>query len=77
MWELLNVSEDTVLDLHVKDKDKMKEDTPLGTTSLILGPTLEGTREHVLELKRPDGRVHGKVFVQVRPCLYRTSLAEK
>ncbi|KAF9289590.1 hypothetical protein BGZ68_009008 [Mortierella alpina] len=64
VWELLNVSEDTVLDLHVKDKDKMKEDTPLGTTSLILGPTLEGTREHVLELKRPDGRVHGKVLVQ-------------
>ncbi|KAG0051494.1 hypothetical protein BGZ83_003615, partial [Gryganskiella cystojenkinii] len=49
-WELLNVPEDTVLELFVKDKDKMKEDTPLGGNKLVLSSKLEGTQEHTLDI---------------------------
>ncbi|KAG0200467.1 hypothetical protein BGX28_006463 [Mortierella sp. GBA30] len=62
-WELLNVPEDSVLNLSVKDKDKMKEDTLLGTAALVLGSKLEGSREHALDLVRPDGRTHGQIVV--------------
>ncbi|KAF9905179.1 hypothetical protein EC991_001941 [Linnemannia zychae] len=62
-WELLNVADETELELYIKDKDKMKEDTPLGKAVLVLGAKLEGTREHVLDIIRPDGRTHGQVIV--------------
>ncbi|KAF9092380.1 hypothetical protein BGX29_010488 [Mortierella sp. GBA35] len=62
-WELLNVSDETVLEMYIKDKDKMKEDTPLGKATLVLGAKLEGTQEHVLDIIRPDGRTHGQVIV--------------
>ncbi|KAG0019956.1 hypothetical protein BGZ81_009529 [Podila clonocystis] len=63
-WELLNVPEDTVLHILVKDKDKMKEDTDLGNTSLLLNGKLEGTREHVLDVWRSETRKRGQVFVK-------------
>ncbi|OAQ32368.1 hypothetical protein K457DRAFT_16376 [Linnemannia elongata AG-77] len=62
-WELLNVTDETELILYIKDKDKMKEDTPLGKAVLILGAKLEGSQEHELDIVRPDGRTHGKVIV--------------
>ncbi|KAG0277637.1 hypothetical protein BGZ95_005592 [Linnemannia exigua] len=62
-WELLNVTDETELEMYIKDKDKMKEDTPLGKATLLLGAKLEGTQEHFLDIVRPDGRVHGQVIV--------------
>ncbi|KAF9134402.1 hypothetical protein BGW39_007154 [Mortierella sp. 14UC] len=62
-WELLNVADETKLEMYIKDKDKMKEDTPLGKSVLVLGAKLEGSREHFLDIIRPDGRVHGQVIV--------------
>ncbi|KAG0316938.1 hypothetical protein BGZ97_006142 [Linnemannia gamsii] len=62
-WELLNVTDETELELYIKDKDKMKEDTLLGKAVLVLGAKLEGSQEHILDIVRPDGRVHGQVIV--------------
>ncbi|KAF9435763.1 hypothetical protein BGZ76_005572 [Entomortierella beljakovae] len=62
-WDVENVPEGTVLEMHVSDKDKMKEDTPLGKATLILGAKLEGRQEHFVDLVRPDGRIKGKVNV--------------
>jgi hypothetical protein len=64
-WELLNVTDETELELYIKDKDKMKEDTLLGKAVLVLGAKLEGSQEHILDIVRPDGRVHGQVIVHV------------
>jgi Ca2+-dependent lipid-binding protein len=64
-WELLNVPEDAILEIFIKDKDKIKEDTPLGETRLTLGSRLEGTQEHTLDLARGDGKPQGQVFIQV------------
>lgn len=64
-WELLNVTDETELELYIKDKDKMKEDTPLGKAVLVLGAKLEGSQEHTLDIVRPDGRIHGQVIVHV------------
>jgi Ca2+-dependent lipid-binding protein len=69
-WELLNVTDESELEIHIKDKDKMKEDTPLGKAVLVLGANLEGTREHILDIVRPDGRVHGQVIVHVSFCFF-------
>ncbi|KAF9196159.1 hypothetical protein BGZ50_001855 [Haplosporangium sp. Z 11] len=63
-WKLVNVADNTDLEMHVKDKDKMKDDTPLGKVILKLNSRLEGTQEHVLDLVRADGRTHGQVLVQ-------------
>ncbi|KAG0322124.1 hypothetical protein BG000_003014 [Podila horticola] len=63
-WELLNVPEDTVLNILVKDKDRLKEDTDLGNTWLLLNGKLEGTREHVLDVWRSETRKRGQVFVK-------------
>ncbi|KAF8926260.1 hypothetical protein BGZ58_011331 [Dissophora ornata] len=63
-WKLLNVFDGTELEILIKDKNKMKEDTPLGKASLTLGSNLEGTQEHVLEIVRPEGRKKGRVLVQ-------------
>lgn len=57
--------EDTVLEIFVKDKDKMKGDTDLGKTSLLLNGKLEGTREHVLDLWRSESRKRGQVLIKV------------
>lgn len=64
-WNLLDVPEGTELDIYVKDKDKVREDTLLGKASLTLRGELEGTREHELVLLREDGRNKGHVFIQV------------
>jgi len=53
-----------MLEIHVKDKDKMKEDTDLGKTSLLLNGKLEGTRKHVLDVWRLESHKRGQVFYQ-------------
>ncbi|KAF9380000.1 hypothetical protein CPC16_010507 [Podila verticillata] len=63
-WELVNVPEDTMMEIFVKDKDRMKEDTDLGKTSLLLNGKLEGTREHVLDIWRSETRKRGQVFIK-------------
>lgn len=57
--------DDTVLNILVKDKDRLKEDTDLGNTWLLLNGKLEGTREHVLDVWRSETRKRGQVFVKV------------
>jgi len=63
----VNVPEETILQIFIKDKDKMKEDTPLGENSLVLSSKLEGTQEHVLDIIRADGKAQGQILVQVTP----------
>ncbi|KAF9357877.1 hypothetical protein BGX26_002926 [Mortierella sp. AD094] len=62
-WNVHNVSEGTVLEIHVMDKDKMKVDELLGKATLTLGAKLEGFQEHTLEIFRADGRTKGNVTV--------------
>ncbi|KAF9914818.1 hypothetical protein BX616_007493 [Lobosporangium transversale] len=52
--------------MNIMDKDKMKEDTPLGKAFLELGSKLDGTLEHVLEITKPDGKQRGHVLVQTK-----------
>ncbi|KAG0335882.1 hypothetical protein BG004_008286 [Podila humilis] len=64
-WELVNVPENAVLEILIKDKDKMKEDTDLGKTSLVFsGLPLEGTREHTLDIWRTESRKRGQLFIK-------------
>ncbi|KAI1300986.1 hypothetical protein EDD11_005907 [Mortierella claussenii] len=63
-WHLLNVTDGMMLQILVKDKNKMMVDTDLGRASLILGSKLEGTQEHVLDIWRSDERKQGQVIVK-------------
>ncbi|KAG0247942.1 hypothetical protein BG011_000702 [Mortierella polycephala] len=63
-WKLVNVADDTDLEIHVMDKDKMKDDTFLGKVILQLSSKLEGTQEHTLDIVRADGRTRGQIVVQ-------------
>ncbi|KAG0213583.1 hypothetical protein BGX28_004000 [Mortierella sp. GBA30] len=63
-WHLLNVTEGMMLQILVKDKNKMMVDTDLGRASLILGGKLEGTHEHVIDIWKSDDRKQGQVLVQ-------------
>ncbi|KAF9576032.1 hypothetical protein EC968_000592 [Mortierella alpina] len=63
-WHLLNVTEGMMLQILIKDKNKMMVDTDLGRASLLLGAKLEGTREHILDVWRGDDRKQGQVIIQ-------------
>ncbi|KAG0261324.1 hypothetical protein BG011_001098 [Mortierella polycephala] len=63
-WRLLNVTEGMMLQILIKDKNKMMVDTDLGRASLQLGAKLEGTQEHVLDIWRTDDRKQGRVILQ-------------
>ncbi|KAF9358300.1 hypothetical protein BGX34_008982 [Mortierella sp. NVP85] len=63
-WSLLNVTDGMMLQILVKDKNKMMLDTDLGRASLILGAKLEGTQEHVVDIWQSDNRKQGKLIIQ-------------
>ncbi|KAG0338016.1 hypothetical protein BG004_007399 [Podila humilis] len=65
-WRLLNVTDGTVLEMFVKDKNKMMVDTDLGRASLLLGSNIEGTHEHVLDVWRSNTKKQGQVIVKLR-----------
>ncbi|KAF9412021.1 hypothetical protein BGZ94_001172 [Podila epigama] len=62
-WNLLNVTDGTVLEMFVKDKNKMMVDTDLGRASLLLGANLEGTHEHVVDIWRTNTKKQGQVII--------------
>ncbi|KAF9111684.1 hypothetical protein BGX27_004590 [Mortierella sp. AM989] len=64
-WKLQNVSEGTVLEILVKDKNKMMMDTDLGRASIILGSKLQGTQEHIIDIWQSDERKHGQLYIQI------------
>ncbi|KAF8924299.1 hypothetical protein EDD21DRAFT_391441 [Dissophora ornata] len=64
-WQLLNVTDETMLQILVKDKNKMMADTDLGRTSFILGAKLEGTQEHILDVWQSDDRKQGRIIIQM------------
>lgn len=54
------------LQILVKDKNKMMVDTDLGHASFVLGAHLDGTREHFIDLWKPNGRRQGQLLIEVR-----------
>jgi len=73
-WSLLNVTDGMMLQILVKDKNKMMLDTDLGRASLILGAKLEGTQEHLVDIWQSDNRKQGKLIIQVsiqQPVTFR------
>ncbi|KAF9985480.1 hypothetical protein BGZ65_010755 [Modicella reniformis] len=65
-WDLLNVPDDTVLHIYVKDKNRMKEDTPLGKATLILGARLDVDRLLELPITKEDGNIKGCVIIEIK-----------
>ncbi|KAF9188340.1 hypothetical protein BGZ51_000660 [Haplosporangium sp. Z 767] len=63
-WRLLNVADEMMLQILVKDKNKMMADTDLGRASLQLGAKLEGVHEHALDIWRSDDHKQGRVILQ-------------
>ncbi|KAF9338885.1 hypothetical protein BGZ91_007649, partial [Linnemannia elongata] len=63
-WSLINVMDGMELQIQVKDKNKMMVDTDLGHASLVLGANLEGTREHFIDLWKPNGRRQGQLLIE-------------
>ncbi|KAG0245340.1 hypothetical protein B0O80DRAFT_492748 [Mortierella sp. GBAus27b] len=63
-WQLVNVPDGMMLQILVKDKNKMMVDTDLGRASLILGSELEGKKDHVIDVWQSDDRKYGKLFIQ-------------
>ncbi|KAF9932039.1 hypothetical protein FBU30_009103 [Linnemannia zychae] len=63
-WHLLNVTDGMELQIQVKDKNKMMEDTDLGRASLVLGAHLEGIQDHIIDIWRSDTRRHGRLLIQ-------------
>ncbi|KAG0239411.1 hypothetical protein BGW41_007675 [Actinomortierella wolfii] len=78
-WTLLNVTEGMQLQLYVKDKNKMMEDTPLGTASLILGANLSGEVHHELDVWKSDNKKQGKLYITTvgTPCTPATAALTK
>ncbi|KAF9972192.1 hypothetical protein BGZ73_004711 [Actinomortierella ambigua] len=62
-WSLLNVSEGMQLQIFIKDKNKMMEDTPLGTASLVLGSSLQGEHHHELDIWQSDNKKQGTLLL--------------
>ncbi|KAG0332355.1 hypothetical protein BG000_010092 [Podila horticola] len=62
-WQLLNVTDGTVLEMFVKDKNKMMVDTDLGRASLLLS-NIEGTHEHVLDVWKSNTKKQGQILVK-------------
>ncbi|KAF8951775.1 hypothetical protein BGZ52_009811 [Haplosporangium bisporale] len=62
-WQLLNVTDGTVLEMFVKDKNKMMVDTDLGRASLLLS-NIEGTHEHVVDIWKSNTKKQGQILVK-------------
>ncbi|KAG0370526.1 hypothetical protein BC939DRAFT_446643 [Gamsiella multidivaricata] len=63
-WHLLNVTDGMMMQILVKDKNKMMVDTDLGRASMLLGAKLEGVQEHVLDIWRSDDHKQGQIIIQ-------------
>lgn len=68
-WQLLNVTDGTVLEMFVKDKNKMMVDTDLGRASLLLS-NIEGTHEHVVDIWKSNTKKQGQILVKVCIALF-------
>ncbi|KAG0302123.1 hypothetical protein BGZ98_007760 [Dissophora globulifera] len=63
-WHLLNVTEGMMIQILIKDKNKMMVDTYLGRASMVLGAKLEGKQEHLLDIWKSNDHKHGQVIVE-------------